>query len=30
VARSEMPPDAPIEEKVRLALGYFAKARMGE
>jgi Holliday junction DNA helicase RuvA len=30
VARSEMPPDAPIEEKVRLALGYFAKARLTE
>jgi len=30
VARSEMPADAPIEERVRLALGYFAKARIGE
>ena len=30
VARSEMPADSPIEEKVRLALGYFARARMGE
>ncbi len=30
VARSEMPAGAPIEEKVRLALGYFAKARLGE
>lgn len=30
VARSDMPAEAPIEEKVRLALGYFAKARMGE
>ena len=27
VARSELPPDAPVEEKVRLALGYFARAR---
>jgi Holliday junction DNA helicase RuvA len=30
VARSELPADAPIEEKVRLALAYFAKARLGE
>ena len=30
VARSEMPAGAPIEEKVRLALRYFAKARMAE
>ncbi|TMB96879.1 MAG: Holliday junction branch migration protein RuvA [Chloroflexi bacterium] len=30
VARSEMPRDAPIEEKVRLALAYFARPRMGE
>lgn len=30
VARSEMPAEAPIEEKVRLALGYFARARLGE
>ncbi len=27
VARSDLPAGAPIEEKVRLALGYFAKAR---
>lgn len=30
VARSEMPAEAPIEEKVRLALGYFARARLRE
>ena len=30
VARSEFPKDAAIEEKVRLALGFFAKARAGE
>jgi len=30
VARSEMPAEAPIEEKVRLALGYFARARLTE
>jgi len=30
VARSEFPEKAPIEEKVRLALAYFAKARTGE
>lgn len=30
VARAEMPEKAPIEEKVRLALAYFAKARLGE
>lgn len=30
VARSELPPDAPVEEKVRLALGYFARVRAGE
>ncbi len=30
VARADFPSDAPIEEKVRLALSYFAKARMGE
>lgn len=29
VARAELPEDAGIEEKVRLALAYFAKARMG-
>lgn len=29
VARAELPAAAPIEEKVRLALAYFAKARMG-
>lgn len=27
VARSDLPESAPIEEKVRLALGYFARAR---
>ncbi len=30
VAHSEMPAEAPVEERVRLALGYFAKARMGD
>lgn len=30
VARSEFPAGAPIEEKVRLALAYFAKARLGD
>jgi Holliday junction DNA helicase RuvA len=30
VVRAELPEKAPIEEKVRLALGYFAKARMGD
>lgn len=30
VARSEMPPDTPVEEKVRLALGYFARVRVRE
>ena len=30
VARSELPADAPVEEKVRLALAHFARARMGE
>jgi Holliday junction DNA helicase RuvA len=30
VARADLPEKAPIEEKVRLALGYFAKARMGD
>jgi Holliday junction DNA helicase RuvA len=30
VARAEMPANAPIEEKVRLALAYFSKARLGE
>jgi len=28
VSRSEMPPDAPLEERVRLALAHFAKARI--
>ena len=28
-ARSEPPPDAPVEDRVRLALAYFAKARTG-
>ncbi len=26
VARTELPPDAPVEERVRLALGYFSRA----
>ncbi|MDO8616351.1 MAG: Holliday junction branch migration protein RuvA [Dehalococcoidia bacterium] len=30
VARSELPADAPVEEKVRLALSYFARARLAE
>jgi Holliday junction resolvasome RuvABC DNA-binding subunit len=30
VARAEFPHDAPIEEKVRVALAHFAKARMGD
>ncbi len=30
VARADFPPDAPIEDKVRLALSYFAKARLSE
>ncbi|HVP06173.1 MAG TPA: RuvA C-terminal domain-containing protein, partial [Dehalococcoidia bacterium] len=30
VARAEFPDKAPIEEKVRLALSHFAKARMGD
>jgi Holliday junction DNA helicase RuvA len=30
VARSDLPAGAPVEEKVRLALAYFARARMGE
>jgi Holliday junction DNA helicase RuvA len=30
VARADFPGDAPVEEKVRLALAYFAKARLGE
>jgi Holliday junction DNA helicase RuvA len=30
VARSDLPADAAIEEKVRLALAYFAKARSGD
>jgi len=29
VANSELPADAPVEDKVRLALGYFARARAG-
>ena len=29
VARAEFPDSAPIEEKVRLALSYFAQTRMG-
>ena len=29
VARSELPSDAPVEDKVRLALGYFARAGRG-
>jgi Holliday junction DNA helicase RuvA len=29
VARSELPADAPVEDKVRLALGYFARAGRG-
>ena len=29
VAKSELPPDAPVEERVRLALGYFARERAG-
>ena len=29
VARSDLPADAPVEEKVRLALTYFARARSG-
>jgi Holliday junction DNA helicase RuvA len=29
VARAEFPDSAPIEEKVRLALGYFAQTRIG-
>lgn len=29
VAKSELPPDAPVEDKVRLALGYFARVRAG-
>ncbi len=29
VARSELPADAPVEDKVRLALGYFASAGRG-
>jgi len=27
VAKSELPPDAPVEQKVRLALSYFARDR---
>jgi Holliday junction resolvasome RuvABC DNA-binding subunit len=30
VARAELPEGAAIEEKVRLALAYFAKARLGD
>ena len=30
VARSDLPADAAIEEKVRLALAYFARARAGD
>jgi Holliday junction DNA helicase RuvA len=30
VARSEFPADAPVEEKVRLALSHFAKTRLGD
>jgi Holliday junction DNA helicase RuvA len=30
VARSELPAGAPVEERVRVALGYFARARAGE
>jgi Holliday junction DNA helicase RuvA len=30
VARAEFPDAAPVEEKVRLALAYFAKARLGD
>jgi hypothetical protein len=30
VARADLPANAPIEEKVRLALAYFAKARLGD
>ena len=30
VARSDLPADAAIEDKVRLALAYFAKARAGD
>ncbi len=29
VGKSELPPDAPVEERVRLALGYFARERAG-
>ena len=29
VAKSELPPDAPVEDKVRLALSYFSQARAG-
>jgi Holliday junction DNA helicase RuvA len=29
VARSDLPADAPVEERVRLALGYFAQVRAG-
>jgi Holliday junction DNA helicase RuvA len=28
VSRSDLPPDAPLEERVRLALAHFAKARL--
>jgi Holliday junction DNA helicase RuvA len=30
VARAELPADAPIEDRVRLALAYFAKARLAD
>lgn len=30
VARAEFPADAPIEDKVRLALSHFARARLGD
>lgn len=30
IARSDLPPDAPVEEKVRLALRHLARARSGE
>ena len=29
VAKSDLPADAPVEDRVRLALGYFARARAG-
>ncbi len=30
VARTELPTDSRVEDKVRLALGYFARARTGD